>query len=260
MTEQHQLSDQDQRELAALADGSLPSGRRERLEGRIASEPGLRAAFELQRSAVSVLRGLDVSAPAGLRERIETERTSPSRPVRRRRLGIGGAIAGGVAAAALAAVLVLPSGSGGPTVVEAAKLSQLPATQAEVPVDRANPKLLDAEQSGVPYPNLEKEFEYRQAGLRHDRIEGRDSTTVFYEDGGERIGYTILSGDAIDPPKGSLPTTVNDVDLSSTTNDDGSQIVTWLRDGRTCVLSGKGVSRAELLELASWKGDGAVPF
>jgi hypothetical protein len=36
--------------------------------------------------------------------------------------------------------------------------------------------------------------------------------------------------------------------------------VTWLRDGHSCVLAGKGVERSALLELAAWKGDGAVTF
>ena len=37
-------------------------------------------------------------------------------------------------------------------------------------------------------------------------------------------------------------------------------VVTWLRDGHTCVLSGSGVPRRTMLELAAWKGDGAVAF
>ena len=33
---------------------------------------------------------------------------------------------------------------------------------------------------------------------------------------------------------------------------DGVAIVTWLRDGHLCMVSGRGVSRATLLKLASW--------
>jgi hypothetical protein len=36
--------------------------------------------------------------------------------------------------------------------------------------------------------------------------------------------------------------------------------VTWERHGRTCVLSGAGVAATKLLDLAGWKGLGAVPF
>ena len=32
----------------------------------------------------------------------------------------------------------------------------------------------------------------------------------------------------------------------------GAQVVTWLRDGRLCVVSGRGVDSATLLQLASW--------
>ena len=163
------------------------------------------------------------------------------------------------AAVALATVLVLPSGSGGPSIVEAAKLNQLPATNPSTPPDPADPRLLQASAEGLPYPNLNIEFGWRPSGQRQDEIEGRDATTVFYERNGKRIGYTILSGEGIAPPENSTPTTLNDVKLSSLA-DGGQEIVTWWRDGKTCVLSGEGVSKQELLTLASWKGDGAVPF
>ncbi|MDP9187741.1 MAG: hypothetical protein M3O25_00650, partial [Actinomycetota bacterium] len=129
----------------------------------------------------------------------------------------------------------------------------------DVRVDPANPKLLDASQSGVPFPNLEGEFGWRQAGSRTDELDGRKTTTVFYEKGGTRIGYTVLSGEAIDPPGEAQPSTLNDVALNSLSEGE-RQIVTWLREGKTCVLAGEGVSDRELLELASWKGEGDVPF
>jgi hypothetical protein len=248
-----------ERELAALADGSLQGARREALEARVAASPALRAALERQRSALAALRGLDLPAPHGLRQRIEAERRGPSGAVRRRRLAIGGALAGVAATIALTAVLVLPSGAGGPTVVEAAQLSVLPATEPSAPVNPANPKLLEAEVEGVPFPNLGSEFAWKQVGRRTDELDGRRTQTVFYERDGQRIGYVILSGDPIDPPTNATRTTQNGVDLSSTT-DGGRAIVTWLRDGRTCVLSGRHVGAKDLREVASWKGDGAVPF
>jgi hypothetical protein len=247
------------RELTQLADGTLRGARRAALEERIRTSPELAAALERQRAAVTALRGLEVAAPAGLRERVEAERRRPSAPVRRRRFALAGGLAAATAAAALVAALVLPTGSGGPTVVEAAQLSDLPATQSSVPVDPSNPKLLEAAGDGVPFPNLDSEFAYREAGARSDGLDGRESTTVFYERGGRRIGYTIISGKAIDPPDGAAKHEVNGVALSSTA-DGAKRIVTWLRGGRTCVMSGDKVSTAELLELASWKGEGSVPF
>jgi anti-sigma factor RsiW len=253
------LSEQDQRDLVALTDGKLQGRRRRSLEARVADSPALSAALDRQRVGLAALRGLDLAAPAGLRARIGAERRTPSAPVRRRRLAIGGALAGAAAAVALAAVLILPSGAGGPTVVQASKLAELPATDPLTPPDPADPRLLEASAEGLPYPNLALEFGWEPAGQRTDEIDGREATTVFYERRGKRIGYTILSGEAIDPPDDATQTTLNDVDLSST-SEGGREIVTWLRNGFTCVMSGEGVSEQELLTLASWKGDGAVAF
>jgi hypothetical protein len=219
----------------------------------------LRAALDRQRAGVAALRGLDLAPSPGLRRRIETERSRPSSPVRRRRLVLGGALAATAAAIVLALVLIAPSGSGGPTVVQAAELSDLPATQSSVPVDPANPKLLDAKVDGVPFPNLHAEFAWHQAGSRSDDLDGRNTKTVFYEREGERVGYTIISGNRIEPPAGARASVQNGVRLN-TVSEDGQAIVTWLREGRTCVVSGKGVSAKDLREVASWKGDGAVPF
>ena len=253
----NEIDDRTQRDLARLADGTLRGKRHEALEDKVGDSPALRAALERQRIGISALRGLDLEAPPALRERVE--RTSPSPPVRRRRLALSGALAGAAAAVALVAVLILPSGSGGPTVVEAARLSALPATEAAVPVDPANPKLLDAEVEGVQFPNLAAEFAWNEAGRRSDELGGRHTVTVFYERTGDRIGYTILAGSAIDPPEGSRRTVQNGIELS-TARRSGEAIVTWFRGGRTCVLSGRGVSAKDLREVAAWKGDGAVPF
>jgi hypothetical protein len=253
------LDERTERELAALADGSLPGRRRKALEARVAASPELRAALERQRSGAAALRGLDLVAPAGLRRRVEAERSRPSASVRRRRLALGGALAATAAAIVLAVVLIAPSGGGGPTVVQAAELSDLPAMDASVPVDPANAKLLDASVDGVPFPNLHAEFAWQEAGSRSDELEGRRTRTVFYEREGQRVGYTILSGEPIEPPDGARPSVQNGVRLNTVT-DDGQAIVTWLREGRTCVVSGKGVSAKDLRDVASWKGDGAVPF
>jgi anti-sigma factor RsiW len=248
-----------ERDLVLLADGRLEGRARSELEARVASSPALRAALERQRRAATTLRSLELRAPLPLRERIESERRAPSARVRRRRFAIAGALAAGAAAAALVAVLVLPSGTGGPTVVEAAQLAELPATEQRVPVDPANPAVLTEDVEGIPFPNLRPEFGWRAAGARSDELEGRETRTVFYERRGQRIGYTILAGDAIDPPEDATPSVLSDVDLNSL-DDDGREIVTWLRGGLTCVLSGEGVSPAELRELAAWKGEGTVPF
>jgi hypothetical protein len=144
-------------------------------------------------------------------------------------------------------------------VVDAAQLSDLPATEASVGVNGANPKLLDANVAGVPFPNLHAEFAWHEAGSRSDNLEGRSTKTVFYERAGQRIGYTIVSGDPVDPLGDARQTVENGVRLS-TARDRAGAIVTWLRDGHTCVLAGSDVSTKDLREVAAWKGDGTVPF
>jgi hypothetical protein len=253
-----EIPERTKRQLVRLADGSLQGRARTALEQKVAASPTLRAALERQRAAVGALRGLEVQTPVGLRARLQAQGATPKTLVRRPRLAFGGALAAAAVAAVLLALVLLPSGAAGPTVVQAAQLSRLPAT-ASVQVAPSNPKLLAASVDGVPFPNWIKEFGYRQAGIRSDRLDGRDTRTVFYEHDGKRLAYTIVSGDGIGPPSGSRGSNVNGVSLHST-SDQGRRIVTWWRNGRTCVLSGSGVSDAELLKLASWKGDGAVPF
>lgn len=253
------LDERTERELTQLADGNLGAAKRGALEARIAGSPELAAALERQQTARVALRGLDLAAPAGLRARIESEPGRPRARTRRRRLSIAGGLAAATAVAALLVVLALPSDSSGPSVAATAMLSDRPATQATVAVDEANPKLLAASNQGVPFPNLAEQFGWQQAGSRSDELDGRETKTVFYERGGQRIGYTIITGNPISPPKDASGVNLNGVALH-TTADGTRQIVTWMRGGKTCVLSGKGVSTRDLLALASWKGEGSVPF
>src|SRR5918998_547089 len=96
-------------------------------------------------------------------------------------------------------------------------------------------------------------------GRRVDEIDGRRAVTVFYEKGGRRIGYTILSGDQIEPPDEASTANREGIELRGLSAD-GRMIVTWPRGGHTCVLSGTGVDASTLLDLAAWKGKGAVLF
>ncbi|HSD23616.1 MAG TPA: hypothetical protein VLB79_04745 [Solirubrobacterales bacterium] len=261
---QRELDENTRRDLTRLADGSLEGYARAELERRLAGSPALRAALERQRAGAAALRGLELEAPAALRARIAAKAAGASdgstrRPRRgARRLALGGALAGAVATAALAAVLILPSGSGSPSVNDAARLAERPPTEA-VHADASSPKLLAADVDGVPFPNWSREFGWHQAGIRSDPLGDRQARTVLYERDGKRIAYTIVSGHGIAAPSDATTTSRNGVHLH-TFGDRGRRVVTWWRDGRTCVLSGSGVGDRELLELASWKGDGAVPF
>jgi hypothetical protein len=100
-------------ELAALADGSVEPERRAALEASIAASPLLADRLAEQERAVALLQGAadQVDTPAGLRARLETQRSV--RTVRTpRRFAVAGVAAAAVAAVAVG-VAVFGSGSHG---------------------------------------------------------------------------------------------------------------------------------------------------
>ena len=257
----HGLSDDELADLARLADGTLPADRRAEVEARVAASPQLSSIVERQGIALEALRGTaDIGAPARLRADVDRRRGA-SRAVgaARRRVVIGRSIAA-AAAVALALILVLPSGfSGAPSVADAAALAQKPPTQPAPRGVPGAPALLREEVDDVPFPNYAAKFGWKAAGAREDDPSGRDATTVHYQKGARTIQYTIVSGDALDPPSDALLTSRAGVEYRIY-RDDGRTVVTWERDGHTCVLSGKAVRPAELLALADWRGKGSIPF
>lgn len=247
-------------ELARLADGSLSAERRRALEDEVAASPELGAALAEQQLAASLVRGLDVTAPAGLRARVEDLTRERSRPRARPRFG-GWAVrprlvaVGGFAAAVVAVALAvaLPGGSGGPTIVQAAGLAQLAPTAPAPAVSSAHADLLAATESGVAYPNWKPSFAWRTTGVRTDRLSGRHVTTVYYARGKSRIGYSIVSGAPL-PVSGGWQAVTRSGVLLHVQRSGGMTIVTWQRGDHSCVLSGRHVSAASLEALASWHG------
>ena len=69
------------------------------------------------------------------------------------------------------------------------------------------PALLRAEVDDVPFPNYAAKFGWKPVGAREDDPSGRDATTVHYQKGARTIQYTIVSGDALDPPSDARSTT-----------------------------------------------------
>jgi hypothetical protein len=264
-----QPSETDLGELAALADGSLPEARRAKVEARVVGSAVLGAELTRQRRALAAMRAAnaEVHAPAGLRARVEALEhgetpagEEPHRaPVeRRRRMRWGGIGIAAAAAAAALALFVLPAGD--PTVDEAAELAAEPAAEPAPAPQPGEPALLTASFEGLAYPDWEREFGWRAVGERSDELDGRHTRTVLYENrDGARIGYTIVAGEALEPPSDGESANVNGVELEAFAVD-GQSAVTWLREGHTCVLAGEGVERSTLLELAAWMGDGAVTF
>ena len=252
------LTDEQLADIARLVDGTLPAERRAELEARMTDSPQLSSIVERQGVALDALHStVDTGAPARLRAQVGRRRGA--RRAGARRPVIGGAIAA-AAVVALTLALVLPGAlSGGPSVAGAAALAEKPPTQAAPGVVARTPQLLHAEVDQLPFPNYAAKFTWKPVGARRDDPSGRDATTVYYASGARTIAYTIVSGGALDPPSNARSTTRGGAEFR-TFSHDGRTVVTWKREGHTCVLSGQGVQPAELLALADWRGQGAIPF
>jgi len=254
------LTDEELADLARLADGTLPAARRAEVEARVAASPQLSRIVERQGIALAAIHGTaDTGAPARLRAQVDRRRGTRRAPERRRRFDLRVPIAA-AAAAALALALVLPGAlTGGLSVADAAALGAKPPTQPAPAGVPGTPQLLGAKVDGVPFPNYAAKFGWKPAGARSDSPSDRHATTVYYRKGNRSISYTIVSGHALGRPAAANSTTRAGVEFR-TFRDGDRTVVTWERGGHTCVLSAKGVSPAELVALADWRGKGAIPF
>jgi hypothetical protein len=248
------------RDLSALADGSLAPEQRDALEARVEAEPGLAAIVSEQRRAVDAVRATVPAAPAHLRARIDAMHARAEAPASRRRWLVP-ASGGALVAAAVAAAIVLATGGNpsSPTVGDAAALTVKPATAPAPAPDERRP-LLEASVGGIAFPNWAEQFGWRAVGRRDDKIDGRRTVTIFYAKGSKRIGYTIVDGNSLAWPKGAARTVRDGTDVRSY-GSGGRVVVTWRRDGHSCVMSaGSGVSRTELVALAAWRDGGSLIY
>jgi hypothetical protein len=206
----------------------------------------------------------ETTAPLALRERIEADRArAHTGGGKRRSRGLWGKLvpAGGLVAAAVVALVLVLGGSSAPSVLATASLATRGPVLPAPAEDESNGAVLKASMQGVPFPYWGGSFRWEAVGAREDKIEDRSAKTVYYDNPkGVRAAYTILGGDKIDAPSGAYEKDMNGVKLFITT-DKGRRIVTWTRDGHTCVLSAPAsVPEPKLLQLAAWKGKGGVPF
>ena len=88
-------------------------------------------------------------------------------------------------------------------------------------------------------------------GARTDTLGGHSAVTVYYEWKDATIAYTIVHSPPLAQPS-SKGTDLHGTELR-TLEVNGRLVVTWRRDGDTCVLSGTGVTASELQRLAAWK-------
>jgi len=262
-----ELSPQDEADLVAFVDGRLDPEGKARVEARAARDPAYKSALlhqQVGRDAVTAAAEA-TGAPLALKTRVEElgaargRHKGEKKSTVRTRLGglrwpTAGLAAGAVAVALGAVVLV----GGGPGVEDVAAAALRPPTAAIAPV-AAGSKVLNERVADVRFPNYLGKFGWKAVGTRVDEIEGRATRTVFYEKGGRRIAYTVVSGAALKDPDAASRATVEGVVLRSL-RAKGLNVVTWRRRGHTCVLSSKDVPLKELQTLAAWKGMGAVAF
>jgi hypothetical protein len=231
---------------------------------------------EEQRRIAALVRSFDAPAPESLHRRIEAlvagsrgsraagrplGRDTRRRPGRRAFSVPAFAAVTALAAATAAAVVIAfgpGSGTGAvPTLRQAIAPTLLAATLPAPWESPAHRSRLAAAVDGVPFPYWKDRFGLRGSGARSDRIDGRAITTVFYTDArGARIGYAILSGAPAPRISGGAVAWRGGVPYRLLAYN-GASVVAWLRDGHLCVVSGRGLSSAELLRLANWSDGGA---
>jgi hypothetical protein len=218
---------------------------------------------------IELLRSSDVRAPQELHGQIAALIADGSARPRRGRMRARPSRAGGwplarglAAGAALAgvvvAVLLGVTGGGGGSTLNVREASALTLSAASAPAPRessSNSAELTASVQGVHFPYWEEHLGWRSTGQRVDHVAGRTVSTVFYANNrGQRIGYAIVAGTPAPHLSGGAMVW-HGTTAYRLLQANGASVVTWLRDGRMCVLSGRGVDGATLLALARW-GEG----
>jgi hypothetical protein len=251
--DQPRLSRRDRALLVGLADGALRGRARARAESRLREIPDGARLLERQRRVRQALQAGSHDAPA---PPAAPARAGPLKPARARPLAPAAAVAG-MLAAALLLLAVLASPGGRPTVSRAADLARLPAA---APAPGTAGPILRAAAGGVRFPNWGDEFGWQETGMRRDELNGRETTTVFYEHEGHRIAYTIVSGPALPPPATARVVRRDGLEIAlyRDARHGGHDIAVFERGGRTCVLAGHVEEVATLVRLAAWRGGGSV--
>ena len=251
-----------ERDLTGLADGTLPAARRVQVERAVAASPELKAIVAAQRRALAAIDAVaGEEAPPALRARVELLRRSRQRRAIPRPSLPRVLPAGAAALAAVVAVLVITLGGGvsAPTVAQAAVLATRPVVAPAPPQRPQTPVLNGAGPAGLPFPYWADRFGFRAVGARHDRVGGRPATTVFYRSGSQRVAYTIVGGAPLSFGAAAHRTNYEGTGVW-TLHAHGMRVATWLRRGHSCVLSGRNVPASLLVSLASWRGDGQIPY
>jgi hypothetical protein len=239
------LGRREQAALVQLADNTLTGQALRRALARVRGMPDADRLIERQRRVARAL-GAGDELPA-LHPAAAARTPGPIVPV----------VAAVAVAAAIALLVVLAPGNDDPSVVRAAGISQLPATER---APATSGRLLRASAEGIPFPDWGPRFGWHATGMRHDNIGGRRMTTVFYEHEGHRLAYTIVAGPALPPPDDAETIERNGLRMSvyRDPRHGGHDVAVFERNGRTCVIAGHVIHQSTLLDLAAWKGGGDI--
>jgi hypothetical protein len=190
---------------------------------------------EHHRRVVHALQAGGPAAPDALLARVEA--LEPPRPARRPTL-LRPALAGVAALALVVAVVISLGGSRESPVVEATALTERPSTQSA-----------QGSFAGITYADWAARFRWFKVGGRTDVVAGRRTSTVFYRHTHHRIAYTVFAGRPLEPPEDSDVLRAEGLELHRFKL--GTQdVVTWVRNGRTCVLAGDVHNPLTLVKLA----------
>ena len=227
----------DEALIVQVADGALSGAALERAEARVRAIPDGSRLVERQRRVTRALGAAPSPAPV-------SARFAWPRAVR--------LVALGAAAAACVALSLVAFQERGSTVERAANVAQLPAS-SDAPEPSGD--ALRASVDGVRFPNWGPEFGWHATGMRRDELNGRGTTTVFYEHTGHRLAYTIVPGPALRPPAGARVVERDGVEIAlyRDPGHGGHDVAVFERGGRTCVLAGHVRELETLIKLAAWK-------
>jgi hypothetical protein len=216
-------------DLTRLADRSLPDAQAEALRHRV-RESSVHAAVR-ERTAGRSTRAPRTSVRSGWRPRV----IAP--------------LAVGALAAVVLVIVLLSAGPRSLTVARTARLALAAPTRSAPAVDPADSDLLSLRVDSIPFPAYERHTDWRATGARTDRIDARRVQTVFYDIAGQTVGYSIVAGTALRIPHGQRRTIDGVRYVTATAG--GAELVTWQRDGHTCVIAGRRASQRTLLRLAT---------
>lgn len=204
-------------------------------------------ADQIQAASATVL------APHDLRRRIDRERRLALRRRGLRVRRVARAAAAVTAACAVAiAVFAADLRSGDPSLADAARVALRAPTSTLPAGSREGPALRAPTIDGVAFSNFEyRTGNLRAIGVRQDRSRGRQVVIVSYADGGGgRIAYGIVAAPALDVPAAARRVTYRGMHFA-VLHSGTATVVTWRRQGHTCILASREASQARLLGIGA---------